>query len=186
MFQFPGFASSSYEFRTGYPRKGGFPHSDIRGSTIARISPRLFAACHVLHRLLVPRHPPNALICLILVSPRKRPTLARAPFVFHMQRQARSERTGATSNSHQDTTTAPASPDRPKSPSVSTRTIDVPSSRFHTTPAPLGTDYRTWSSQVPIRNNMIYRRIRRACPASSAPAGRRLPAGPTPGGGGRD
>ena len=64
MFQFPGFASSSYEFRTGYPRKGGFPHSDIRGSTIARISPRLFAACHVLHRLLAPRHPPNALISL--------------------------------------------------------------------------------------------------------------------------
>ncbi len=64
MFQFPGFASSSYVFRTGYPRKGGFPHSDIRGSTIARISPRLFAACHVLHRLLAPRHPPNALISL--------------------------------------------------------------------------------------------------------------------------
>lgn len=42
----------------------GFPHSDIRGSTIARISPRLFAACHVLHRLLAPRHPPNALISL--------------------------------------------------------------------------------------------------------------------------
>jgi hypothetical protein len=64
MFQFPGFASSSYVFRTRYPRKGGFPHSDIRGSTIARISPRLFAACHVLHRLLAPRHPPNALISL--------------------------------------------------------------------------------------------------------------------------
>ncbi len=42
----------------------GLPHSDIRGSTIARISPRLFAACHVLHRLLVPRHPPNALFTL--------------------------------------------------------------------------------------------------------------------------
>jgi hypothetical protein len=42
----------------------GFPHSDIRGSTIARISPRLFAACHVLHRLLAPRHPPNALLML--------------------------------------------------------------------------------------------------------------------------
>ena len=40
---------------------GGFPHSEIRGSTIARISPRLIAACHVLHRLLAPRHPPNAL-----------------------------------------------------------------------------------------------------------------------------
>ena len=64
MFQFPGFASSTYVFSTGYPRKGGFPHSDIRGSTIARISPRLFAACHVLHRLLAPRHPPNALISL--------------------------------------------------------------------------------------------------------------------------
>ena len=69
MFQFPGFASSSYVFRTGYPRKGGFPHSDIRGSTIARISPQLIAACHVLHRLLVPRHPPNALYCLILSFP---------------------------------------------------------------------------------------------------------------------
>ena len=43
---------------------GGFPHSEIRGSTIARISPQLIAACHVLHRLLAPRHPPNALIAL--------------------------------------------------------------------------------------------------------------------------
>jgi hypothetical protein len=44
--------------------KEGLPHSDIRGSTIARISPRLIAACHVLHRLLVPRHPLNALLIL--------------------------------------------------------------------------------------------------------------------------
>jgi hypothetical protein len=64
MFQFPGFASRPYAFRPGYPIRGGFPHSDIRGSTIARISPRLFAACHVLHRLLAPRHPPNALLSL--------------------------------------------------------------------------------------------------------------------------
>ena len=42
----------------------GFPHSDIYGSKPARGSPWLFAACHVLHRLLVPRHPPNALIAL--------------------------------------------------------------------------------------------------------------------------
>ena len=40
------------------------PHSDIHGSKPARGSPWLFAACHVLHRLLVPRHPPNALIIL--------------------------------------------------------------------------------------------------------------------------
>src|ERR1700689_210410 len=43
---------------------GGLPHSDIHGSTPARGSLWLFAACHVLHRLLVPRHPPNALIML--------------------------------------------------------------------------------------------------------------------------
>ena len=49
--------------------KEGLPHSDIRGSTIARISPRLFAACHVLHRLLAPRHPPNALVSLTIQPP---------------------------------------------------------------------------------------------------------------------
>ena len=41
-----------------------FPHSDIPGSKPACDSPRLFAACHVLHRLLVPRHPPHALTSL--------------------------------------------------------------------------------------------------------------------------
>ena len=40
------------------------PHSDIHGSTPARGSPWLLAACHVLRRLLVPRHPPNALLML--------------------------------------------------------------------------------------------------------------------------
>ena len=39
----------------------GFPHSDIPGSTLARRLPGLFAACHVLLRLLAPRHPPCAL-----------------------------------------------------------------------------------------------------------------------------
>ena len=64
MFQFPGFASPAYEFSGRYPLQGGLPHSDIHGSTPARGSPWLCAACHVLHRLLVPRHPPNALITL--------------------------------------------------------------------------------------------------------------------------
>ena len=40
------------------------PHSEILGSKPARGSPRLFAACHVLHRLLAPRHPPDALAFL--------------------------------------------------------------------------------------------------------------------------
>ncbi len=69
MFQFAGFASSSYEFRQGYPLPGGLPHSEIPGSPIARISPGLFAACHVLHRLSVPRHPPDAL--LFALDPRR-------------------------------------------------------------------------------------------------------------------
>jgi hypothetical protein len=64
MFQFPGFASSHYEFMERSLIRGGLPHSDIHGSTPARGSPWLFAACHVLHRLLVPRHPPNALLAL--------------------------------------------------------------------------------------------------------------------------
>jgi hypothetical protein len=37
------------------------PHSDIPGSQPAGGSPGLIAAIHVLHRLLVPRHPPCAL-----------------------------------------------------------------------------------------------------------------------------
>ena len=38
-----------------------FPHSEISGSKPICGSPKLFAAYHVFHRLLVPRHPPCAL-----------------------------------------------------------------------------------------------------------------------------
>ena len=44
----------------------GFPHSEIPGSKPACGSPRLIAACHVLHRLLAPRHPLYALSSLII------------------------------------------------------------------------------------------------------------------------
>src|SRR5690349_1399721 len=44
----------------------GFPHSDIPGSKPACGSPRLIAACHVLRRLLAPRHPPYALSSLTI------------------------------------------------------------------------------------------------------------------------
>ena len=43
----------------------GFPHSEIRGSKDICSSPQLIAAYHVFLRLLVPRHPPCALLCLI-------------------------------------------------------------------------------------------------------------------------
>ena len=57
--------------RVGFPHGGmarlqraGLPHSDTRGSRAARASPRIFAACRVLHRLREPRHPPCALVTL--------------------------------------------------------------------------------------------------------------------------
>ena len=42
----------------------GFPHSEISGSMDICSSPKLIAAYHVFHRLLVPRHPPCALLRL--------------------------------------------------------------------------------------------------------------------------
>lgn len=45
-----------------------FPHSDIYGSQNVCFSPQLFAAFRVLHRLLVPRHPPIALISFAFSS----------------------------------------------------------------------------------------------------------------------
>ena len=47
---------------------GGLPHSEIRGSKPILGSPRLIAEYHVLHRLLLPRHPPNALLALDLIQ----------------------------------------------------------------------------------------------------------------------
>jgi hypothetical protein len=46
----------------------GLPHSEILGSKVILTSPKLIAEYHVLHRLLLPRHPPNALIALDLIQ----------------------------------------------------------------------------------------------------------------------
>src|SRR6201986_4853024 len=64
---------------------GGLPHSDIHGSTPARGSPWLFAACHVLHRLLVPRHPPNALLILDIpdLAPKRQASPGTEPILSH-------------------------------------------------------------------------------------------------------
>ena len=50
----------SYEFRYGYHSitSGGFPHSEISGSKLAYSSTKHIGVRPVLHRLLVPRHPP--------------------------------------------------------------------------------------------------------------------------------
>ncbi len=59
MFQFSGLAL----FRVIYLQYTRLSHSEIFGSIFVCNYPKLIAAYHVLHRLLVPRHPPCALIC---------------------------------------------------------------------------------------------------------------------------
>ena len=67
MVHFPEFASYSLYIQLQILRfcRSGFPHSEIPGSKPTSGSPRLIAACHVLHRLPSPRHPPYALSSLI-------------------------------------------------------------------------------------------------------------------------
>ena len=66
MFQFRRFPTYAYLIQRRLTEycSAGFPHSEIPGSMPICGSPRLIAACHVLHRLLMPRHSPCALISL--------------------------------------------------------------------------------------------------------------------------
>ena len=67
MFQFRRFPTYGYLIHHTLPC-GGFPHSEISGSQLICSSPKLIAAYHVLHRLLMPRHSPCALLCLTFVG----------------------------------------------------------------------------------------------------------------------
>ena len=73
MVHFPALSSTAYVFSRRYPgiTLDGFPHSEISGSTLVCSSPKLIAACHVLHRLLAPRHPPYALSSLTIPGSRR-------------------------------------------------------------------------------------------------------------------
>ena len=68
MVHFPGLAHTRLCIQRAVARVhlAGFPHSEILGSKPACGSPRLIAACHVLLRLLAPRHPLYALSSLII------------------------------------------------------------------------------------------------------------------------
>src|ERR1700684_1979247 len=68
MVHFPGLAHTDLCIQSAVTgvHPAGFPHSEIPGSKPACGSPRLIAACHVLHRLLAPRHPPYALSSLTI------------------------------------------------------------------------------------------------------------------------
>ena len=74
MFQFRRFPTYTYLIQCtlhGYC-PCGLPHSEISGSMDICSSPKLIAACHVLHRLLMPRHSPCALISLTYFLSRKK------------------------------------------------------------------------------------------------------------------
>ena len=66
MFQFRRFPTYAYLIQRRLLEycSSGFPHSVISGSKPMCGSPKLIAACHDLHRLLMPRHSPCALISL--------------------------------------------------------------------------------------------------------------------------
>ena len=64
MFQFPGCRPLTLRQGSRRMSSGGLPHSEISGSKPVCGSPKLIAAYHVLHRLLVPSHPPLALCYL--------------------------------------------------------------------------------------------------------------------------
>src|SRR5690625_85380 len=63
MFQFPGLPYITYEFSYIHYSitNSRLPHSEIPGSKLTYSSPRHIGVSPVLHRLLVPRHPPCAL-----------------------------------------------------------------------------------------------------------------------------
>ena len=66
MFQFRRFPAYAYLIQRTLHRYClcGLPHSEISGSMDICSSPKLIAACHVLRRLLMPRHSPCALYSL--------------------------------------------------------------------------------------------------------------------------
>ena len=77
MFQFPTFPSYTllYSCMDNLSfTQIEFPHSDIHGSRDICSFPWLFAAYHVLLRLLVPRYPPYALCSLTYFIEKLRPT----------------------------------------------------------------------------------------------------------------
>ena len=99
MFQFRRFPAHGYLIHrtlTG-SSPAGLPHSDIHGSKPICGSPWLFAACHVLHRLLMPRHPPCALLRLTASSRKWRWLGARHPPWACALRLTRSLRSSFTS-----------------------------------------------------------------------------------------
>jgi hypothetical protein len=76
MFHFPWFARSTLCIQIEVPQlftAVGFPIRTSPDQRLVGNSPKLFAATHVLHRLLAPRHPPHALSSLLTSISRRAP-----------------------------------------------------------------------------------------------------------------
>ena len=88
MFQFRAFPSYTYLIQYMILRYclSVFPHSEISGSQLICSSPKLIAACRVLHRLLMPRHSPCALLSLTF----RRRNLRFTPWLNHQPHPFRS------------------------------------------------------------------------------------------------
>ena len=72
MFQFSTFALQPYAFRIGVPLRVGCPIQKSQDHSLVTSSPGLIAGSNVFHRLLTPRHPPYALIGLIVPTKPRR------------------------------------------------------------------------------------------------------------------
>src|SRR5687768_11917742 len=77
----------------------GFPIRKSAGQRLFSASPRLIAAVHVLLRLLVPRHPPCALIILTVSHPRLRAGVQFTLTYFAVVQFSSSAEAGATGDS---------------------------------------------------------------------------------------
>jgi hypothetical protein len=139
MFQFTGLPSPAL-FDSGRDTRAlprvGFPIRTSRGQRMVSSSPGLFAAAHVLHRLLAPRHPPCALSLLIMKN-----TVVAAMEFSRCARDAPAEKPGRRPVSQNSTATnvevdvipgGPGSPDEDcrsrTSPAAGVRLIDGPGS----------------------------------------------------------
>ena len=85
----------------------GLPHSEIPGSVPVCGSPRLIAACHVLHRFSAPRHPPYTLSSLTIKYLRREsfsiyPTLLSKILITADQKAPRRRSQGASSSALSD------------------------------------------------------------------------------------
>lgn len=106
------------------------PHSDTPGSKPARSSPGIFAACHVLHRLLAPRHPPDALLMLPTTPGARTPRATPCTGTIRANPHARRRRN--TAQAHSKTTAMTSIAATP----LSTHTFNAPEpcSRTRTRP----------------------------------------------------